>query len=163
MREYAGPACSELDTATLSQGGMGANSGPNGEDDRGSMLPLGEAFLSVSRNGGIHMTTATSTQVFYALHKRAEEHGHNSHGHPLCILIRGREVFLCERHYAQPDEWTTRVVCIPPEDVTFYVGEEDARKIKANFPAFCGDQYVVNGDNYPVPEGFGSPVKITPK
>jgi hypothetical protein len=109
------------------------------------------------------MTTATSSQVFYALHRRAEELGHNPHGRPLCILIKGREVFLCERHYSQPDQWTTHVVCLPPEDVIFYVGEEDARNIMTNFPDFVGDEFVIDGDNYPQPEGFGPPVKITPE
>jgi len=106
------------------------------------------------------MTTATSTQVFNALHRRAEALGYNSHGHPLCNLIRGREVFLCEKHYSQPNQWTTCVVCLPPEDVTFYVGNEDAHKIMADFPVYAGDEYVINGNNYPQLEGFGPPVKI---
>ncbi|MFA6392056.1 MAG: hypothetical protein WCW66_04905 [Patescibacteria group bacterium] len=107
------------------------------------------------------MASPTSNQVFHALCVRAEASGHHSHGHPLCVLIQGREAFLCERHDT-PEGWVTRTVCIPPEDILNYVGEEDADAIRSKFPIFS-DQFTVNGDNYPQPEGFGAPVRIEPK
>ncbi|MFA6272600.1 MAG: hypothetical protein WC693_05875 [Patescibacteria group bacterium] len=104
------------------------------------------------------MANPTSNQVFHVLCRRAGKIGYYSHGHPLCNLILGREVFLCERHYT-PSGWITRIVCVPPEDILNYVGEEDARVIRSKFPTFS-DQFTINGDNYPQPEGFGPPVRI---
>ncbi|MFA6525687.1 MAG: hypothetical protein WCT33_05505 [Patescibacteria group bacterium] len=104
------------------------------------------------------MASPTSNQVFHVLCRRAEEFGYYSRGHPLCNLILGREVFLCERHHT-PDGWITRTVCVPPEDILNYVGEADAQMIRLEFPTFSG-QFIVNGDNYPQPEGFGPPVRI---